>query len=534
VYFPHWSTDVTSRVLTKKKEQKDGSVLEVPPILLTSTVSQQPVVQRYCRLAASAGVKGEMPLPLASALTPGAYVAQFDPVRDFQALRTLAVWFLRFSPLVGLDYELLQGSTRDQLLHVDSFHNGIIVDLTGTEKLHGDPLQFSYYIHSLFPHQTKLALAPTIGAAWALSRYYTSPAPLHISLVSDIQARIGFLPVQALRISDATASALFDVGIVFIQDLLALPRRSLAQRFGKFLLYRLEQCLGALEERLHVVAAPHEYSRCRVFEPPLINRKSVTFAIKHLFKDLFNQIHTRRKRARSFLLTLTEVGGKKTRKEFCLATATNELNHLSSIIDPVIDGIAFYGELNRIHIIAQQIEENSSEQKEFSAEKSVEDTAVERKQLMNNFSIRLGKDRISIARIHQSHIPERSFSYSSAINEKVPSKQKRTDLVGTFEHAPSYTFNERPPHLYSHPERISTISMLPDKPPSFIQWRGKKHKIISGLGPERIAPEWWKVNLQEEKFTDRDYFKIQDEHGRWLWVFREQKTMEWFVHGIWV
>ena len=153
VYFPHWSTDVTSRVLAKKKEQNDGSVLEVPPILLTGTVSQQPIVQRCCRLASSAGVNVDMPLPLASALIPGAHIEQFDSVRDFQALQTLAVWFLRFSPLVGLDFELLQGSAREQLLRVDSFHNGIIVDLTGTEKLHGDPLQFSYYIHSLFPHR---------------------------------------------------------------------------------------------------------------------------------------------------------------------------------------------------------------------------------------------------------------------------------------------------------------------------------------------------------------------------------------------
>jgi protein ImuB len=76
--------------------------------------------------------------------------------------------------------------------------------------------------------------------------------------------------------------------------------------------------------------------------------------------------------------------------------------------------------------------------------------------------------------------------------------------------------------------------MLPDKPPSFIQWRGKKLKILTGIGPERISPEWWGGTLAKETGVTRDYFKVQDECGRWLWVFRDQSTHTWFLHGMWV
>jgi protein ImuB len=75
--------------------------------------------------------------------------------------------------------------------------------------------------------------------------------------------------------------------------------------------------------------------------------------------------------------------------------------------------------------------------------------------------------------------------------------------------------------------------MLPDKPPSRIQWRGKHLSIISGTGPERIAPEWWRTHLHNDSFVGRDYFTIQDDAGRWLWVFRETRTQRWFVHGVW-
>jgi hypothetical protein len=32
----------------------------------------------------------------------------------------------------------------------------------------------------------------------------------------------------------------------------------------------------------------------------------------------------------------------------------------------------------------------------------------------------------------------------------------------------------------------------------------------------------------------RDYYRVQDEAGLWLWVFRRLDTGRWFVHGLWV
>jgi hypothetical protein len=31
----------------------------------------------------------------------------------------------------------------------------------------------------------------------------------------------------------------------------------------------------------------------------------------------------------------------------------------------------------------------------------------------------------------------------------------------------------------------------------------------------------------------RDYFKVQDEQGRWLWIYRVLEQGCWFVHGLW-
>ncbi len=73
--------------------------------------------------------------------------------------------------------------------------------------------------------------------------------------------------------------------------------------------------------------------------------------------------------------------------------------------------------------------------------------------------------------------------------------------------------------------------MTPDGPPSWFRWRGLEQRITASAGPERLAREWWKEKTNRDCFSGRDYFKIQDERGRWLWIYRVGGC--WFVHGLW-
>ena len=83
---------------------------------------------------------------------------------------------------------------------------------------------------------------------------------------------------------------------------------------------------------------------------------------------------------------------------------------------------------------------------------------------------------------------------------------------------------------------MHAMAALPDSPPSWIKWKGQKFKIEDGLGPERIAPEWWQQKEQERfgapvESCTRDYFKVLLPSGTWVWLFREIETSNWFVHG---
>ena len=471
------------------------------------------------------GVRLGMSLPLALAIAPGAYTEPFDPLRDCRALYTLATWCLRFSPLVGIDEALLHARTYGKLPEVGPLHYGITLDLTGTEKLHGDVGLFAASFRSLLNGTAQVAVAPTLGAAWALSRYGAPGIPLVVPSPEKIPQSIALLPVQALRIDRKSIELLSDVGVTVIGQLLHLPRSSLSQRFGKFLLYRLEQALGAVDERLHVITPARAYRARKIFEPPLSHRKSIIVAINHLFLEILAQLKRDSKCAKSFLLSIHDTATSVITKEFPLASATGDATHLSSIIEPVVESMNFFGEVHSISLRAEQVEDSASEQSTLAASYERPHTTRSHRELMNNLCVRLGKSRVVRASLTRSYIPERSFHYTSALEEAT----NTTDRIPI---AP-YNLRERPSFLLPKPEPVSTIAMLPDKPPSFIQWRGKKVKILTGIGPERIAPEWWSTSVDDSHFSERDYFKIQDDSGRWLWVFREQRTLEWFLHGVW-
>jgi protein ImuB len=457
------------------------------------------------------------------------YNEPFDPLRDYDALYKLAVWCLRYSPLVGLDVELHAARDKNELETLSSLHYGIIIDLSGTERLHGSPWNIATALWKLFRQQARIGVAPTIGGAWALSRYAQSPLAVVLS-PSELPDALAQLSTLALRISPQSAAALSDVGIDTIGELLTIPKHALSERFGKALLSRLHQALGDHEERLRVVEPPASYERRKIFEPPLIHRRAIVMAIEHIFKDLIVELSARQIGAGYFSLSISDTSAATTNKELPLASATNDMKHLFEILEPIIDSMRFCGEIREIHLRAHSLARTTTQQRSFTEQKhDSTDIARSRAELLNNFTLRIGKDRVLRAVIHDSFIPERSFSYTSIVQAQHDSNSQRAVM----EPRSPYNLRERPPTLFTTPEPIHTLAMLPDKPPSRIQWRGKHLSIISGTGPERIAPEWWRTHLQSNSFAGRDYFTIQDEAGRWLWVFRETSSQRWFVHGVW-
>ena len=68
---------------------------------------------------------------------------------------------------------------------------------------------------------------------------------------------------------------------------------------------------------------------------------------------------------------------------------------------------------------------------------------------------------------------------------------------------------------------------MPEGRPVSITWGGGAvERLRQATGPERIAGRWW-----EGHGKTRDYFEVETQDARRLWIFRVLETGRWFVHG---
>jgi protein ImuB len=95
----------------------------------------------------------------------------------------------------------------------------------------------------------------------------------------------------------------------------------------------------------------------------------------------------------------------------------------------------------------------------------------------------------------------------------------------------------RPIHLFDPPQSIEVLAEVPDGPPRLFRWRRNQHEVARFEGPERIAPEWWKLPPDRQGVT-RDYYRVEDVRGRRFWIFRhglygrEREHPDWYLHGL--
>lgn len=225
LWFPTFATD-----LIKRKPASPAEPRTRLAVLLTREVAGRELVARRCEVAAQSGISEAMDLAHARSLLPSnlAILTQIHrPDRDARALHALACRLLRFSPLVAPDPP-----------------GGMFIDITGTELVHKSETRV---VRSLARGLRKLGLRVRIAAApnFACARAMARWNPLPFSSVNAGAEReiLAPLPVAALHVDEAMQLAFHEIGITRIEHILALPRASLAARFGPQILDRLNLSL---------------------------------------------------------------------------------------------------------------------------------------------------------------------------------------------------------------------------------------------------------------------------------------------------
>lgn len=531
LWLPRLSTDRLVRTGKAQPDKAFAVFSRTANALRLSAVSEA---------AAALGVRRGQSLADARGAVPGLDVHEADPSADGAFLDAIADWGDRYTPLISLDvpdglFLDISGCT-----HLFAKPGGIGSDGAGTEYGCGE----ARLVADLLLHLTRrgisarAAVAATPGAAWAVARFGQSRQTL-IAAGGEQQA-LSALSVAALRLDDDQADLLEKLGLKRIGQLTGQPRAPLAARFGLSLIRRLDQALGFEDEPLSPRRPAPELSAERRFAEPLIDRTAVFSTVRSLADGLAGSLERLGVGVRHLELALFRVDGVVQRTAVSTSRPSRRAGDLAALFRERLDNIGEGVEpgpgfdtgtgLDMIRLSVMETERLEAVQVDLSGEA---DLAAGLDQLVDRIGARLGTGQVTRLAPVDSHIPERSF--------------QRTPVVQTSVSAamwiPAAAFDpglpERPLTLFERPEPVEVMAEVPEGPPSKFRWRRVLYQIVRADGPERIAPEWWlDENSGSHSMLTRDYYRVEDHHGRRYWLYRdglyerEASRPDWFLHGL--
>jgi protein ImuB len=501
-----------------KLKKRDANKVVSEALLLVSRYRQEEIVMRRSIAAKKHKVHIGMPLSHALSLAPNAEVLPFDYQYEQKALRRIARWAYRFSPITAVDPGLPTSFPEPQ-------HCGTALDITGCERLFGGDKRLTLNIRDSLKHygvSTRIAVAPTFGAAWALSRYHRSS--LVITDRNSLKTHIAQLPLEALRIQNKTLNSLHSLQLSCIQDVLQLPRSSLLKRFGPDLLTRLDQIQGFAQEVLTPIEFIKPIKEEITFLSPLEQYQALQRSVEKLLLSLVSKIEVQNKKISRLILKVQYVDKLSLFKEAVFSAPSIDKKHLWSMMRHRLEQVDATAGIESLTLTAERTEEVTAYPTSALPGQALSTTPVaDYGQLLDTLIEHLGAKSVLYVEPQASHIPERSFCYKSVQGDQ-------SNLAPL----PQTSFNqtlERPSILFAEPHPIHALALMPDYPPTWLKWRSKAYKVLNGIGPERIAPEWW--GRDNQLCTTRDYFRVQIVSGTWLWVFRDLEQSKWFIHGLW-
>lgn len=546
IHLPRWSVERVRQRLVARAARRavaiggvDVGAPEPAPgdvaILLVETVAERLLVARCCAVASGHGVRVGMTVAGARALlgaTP-THVEAHDPALERAALDALGRALWRFTPRVAARAP-----------------DGLLLDVAGCERLFGGerPLLEAAVGHvRALGFDARAALAGTASAARAVARF--GPEPLAAVASGAERAALEHLPLEALDLEPRTLGALHELELTTLGQCLALSRAQVATRFGEPLLAALDRALGERPEAIECLRYAPPPSVERELEGATDDLETLLTCVRQLLDELAARLAEADVGALALLVELFPTDAPPAREWVALSAPSRDPAHLMTLIEPQLERVRLGFGVDRLRATAPRTAPLRPRQGAGFGLGADLTAGFDRAlgELLDAYAGRFGPRRAYLVEAVESHLPERAFRPRPVPLGGAPPRLARASL-GAGERPSSVLFRPEPAEVRTDPESGALLAL---------RWRAEEHAILRALGPERLATTWWTalepVELEERRAptrTDytsldaptppprkprvepsRDYWRVQDAAGRWLWIFR--CGARWFVHGEW-
>lgn len=525
LFLPTWPTDYLKR--------RDGRLKG--PLALYERIKGGLRLAAIDAEAGRAGLSVGQNLADARAMVPELTVLELDRMLHEAAFADFADWHSNASPLVAV------------MTDIAGFGD-LVLDITGVAHLFGGERAM---LRMLLTRLRELgyavsgAIAPTIGAAWAVSHFARS----QVVEAGDLNQVLDGLPAAALRLDAAQIAGLTQMGLKTIGQLRTRERKPLLARFGASLLLRLDQACGHIQERMVPRLPLAERYAERRFADPIGLMDDVLMTTHDLAIQLAIRLETEGLGGQAFHLFLYRVDHQVMTLSVNSARPSRDPEHITKLFtnrSERLEGVydAGFG-IDMIRLAVSSVGELDAAQLGVFANR---DMTEDLDQLHDRMSSRLGSMAVLRTQFQATHIPERAALLVPAIAHARGEDGPRPALV-------------RPLRLLPAPEAIRINAEVPDGLPASMIWRRVSYKLIKASGPERLGAEWWrsgqrlqlvpqdvpkpsepapyipKLAVFAPDAVTRDYYVVEDAGGRRFWIYRQgldasQGEIAWYLHGI--
>jgi len=463
------------------------------------------VVHSASVLALKQGIKVDMPVNAAYALSPGLKVYSFDEQAEHNRLQQLAVWAEQFTSRVSIQSP-----------------QALLLEVRGSIKLFGGLPKLQHHIQQQLDgqwhHHFFSAITPTPLASLLLAHSGISDVITHKNALRSVMGR---LSVNHLPIGLKKKQQLRSTGVRLLRDLFRLPKDALARRFGNTLTNYLDRALGVIPDPLDFFTSSETFEAFYEFPLEVHGTDRVLPIAAQLLDQLalflrerdicINQCEIRLHHNRQAATTVV-IGVRQ---------ASRDGQHLLLLLREQLERLALKDSVKGITLSAHEFLPFVPQDEmmpglfaDISAGQAGANTINNIDHLLEQLQARLGRDAIKKVYSVNDHRPEYAYRFNEATSK---SKQ----LL-----AP-----QRPFWLLPEPRLLPQKDNRP--------WLNGPVSLLKG--PERIEAGWWSGDD-----VRRDYYIAIDRHGSHLWIFQEFKQqssqlkspqlqspqLQWYLHGI--
>ena len=270
--------------------------LKGKPVVVGGQRHERGVVAAASYAARKFGVHSAMPLRTAAKLCPSAIFVDGHPDRYRECSEKVYTVLQSFTPQV-------------EMVSIDEAY----LDMTGTERLHGPPLEAANKLHRQVKAETRLNCSIGIGTSRLIAKVCSGKAKPHglLYVVPGQEAKVlAPLPVRDIPgVGTVTEQRLRELGIVTVSDIARLDDRLLDEHLGKWGLAlagkaRGEDAGGWFEGEIGEDTAAKSISHEHTYNRDTANVDEIEATLMRLSEMVGRRLREQRLHARTLQLKL--------------------------------------------------------------------------------------------------------------------------------------------------------------------------------------------------------------------------------------